>query len=165
MYKMLFISVVVLLSSGYLQAQDTTALRSESFADTAKITIVQREFLPLPFNSQIYGGNLMNPLSLKFNNTLQFNPNSRLSTYGHYNQMGNRTLGAQQAMQSLQMNLKSSLLPNKAAISVGILVNAVCLGGVVYQMMQPPKPDPNRPKGASPQPQGAPPRPTPAPKK
>jgi len=57
-------------------------------------------------------------------------------------------MGSQRAMQSIKINLQSSLQPNNAVKALGIMVNAFCLGGLVYQMTQPPKPDPNRPKGA-----------------
>ena len=157
MKKMLLILIGILLFTCYLQAQDTTALRSKSFSDTAKITITQGDSFLLQLNSQKYSGYLMSPLRLRFDNTLQFNPTSHLSTYNHYNSIENRILSTQRTVQSIQLNLQSSLQPNKVATTIGILINSACLGGVVYQMMQSPKPDPNHP------PKGVPPRQDPAP--
>ena len=151
MYKLLLISIGVLLFNGQIRAQDTTALRSTSFSDTTHITVVQHEPLFLLLNGRIVNGNLLIPpldLRLQSYNTALFNPSSRLSATNHFSSLDNQMVGAQLAMQSLQLNLQTGLQPNKAVIAAGLMVNVFCLGGLAYQMLQPPKPDPNRPKAA-----------------
>ncbi|MCL2728382.1 MAG: hypothetical protein FWD56_08380, partial [Bacteroidales bacterium] len=82
-----------------------------------------------------------------YNATL-FNPTFPLPTNNQFSSFDNKIMGAQRATQSIQINLQSGLKPNKAAITAGFMVNAFCLGGLIYQMAQPPKPNPNQPKGA-----------------
>jgi len=105
----------------------------------------------LLFNSQILSGSLTKPLvdfRLQSYNTALFNPSSPLSANNQFGSFENKIMSTQRATQSIQVNLQSSLKPNKAAITAGFMVNVFCLGGLVYQMTQPPKPNPNQPKGA-----------------
>ena len=157
---MLLISIGVLLCTGNMQAQDTTALHSASLSDTAQITIAPYAFFPFLLNSRISSGNLVLPpvdFRLPSDHNMPFGPTSGLSTYHQYGIMENKMLGAQRAVQSIQINLQSNGQQNKIATAIGLLVNSVCLGGVVYQMVHPPKLAPHQqPKGAPPQPKGVP---------
>ncbi len=151
MYKILFISFSLLLSTNTLLAQDTASTYPVAYADTTKLEIAPID--PFLFPSQ--NKSLMKALFL--------NPNELFHSYdpyqlmpvpklfeNNYNSYENKLFSTQRVGQSIMLNMEQYQRNSEIFGTIGLIMGVAAWGAVGYQMFHPQQ-NPNlRPEGPAP---------------